>query len=432
MNTQISERGASPAPADIGKAQGTQLLALILIIGTALALRMLVLDRTNLDLIDHFLLWLEDMRINGFWTAVSHPYSQYGYTPIYSYAIGLADAMLPAGTDGKTVIKSVSILFDFVAAGLVLAIARLRWGNGWQPVAAFAAMLFAPTVFLNGAYWGQSDIVYTTFLLAAVYLLLIKKDFWAMVCFGMALSIKLQAAWLGPFILMMMLRGRIRWWLAILPPLVYIAVALPAVLAGRSLVEVASIYLTQAGTQSGLTYGVANLLFFPHYFFTHLGWWPEGVPLIAKAAILFTAVIGLLFAWRFSRGKLEDEALLIAALVSVLILPQFLPHMHNRYFFAADVFTIVLAAWRPAYWPAAVLMQFNSIVTYLSFLWPRIPDYPVPDWLAIFGFTNNLQPVTGLIAFAGIVNFILLVWFWRRLQQSLQQSAGTIRNSPRD
>ncbi len=429
MIAPIREHHTNLTPENIGKISIPQVLTLALIVGVAIILRLLVLDRTNLDLIDHFLLWLEDMRINGFWTAISHPYSQYGYTPIYSYAIGLADALLPAGTEGKTVIKSVSILFDFVAAGLVLAIARLRWGNGWQPIGAFAAMLFAPTVFLNGAYWGQSDIVYTTFLFATVYLLLIKKDFWAMACFGMALSIKLQAAWLGPFILMMMMRGRIRWWLMILPPIVYIVVALPAVLAGRSLVEVASIYLTQAGTQSGLNYDGANLLFFPHYFFTHLGWWPEGVSIIAKAAIIFTAILGLLFAWRFSRGKLEDEALLIAALVSVLILPQFLPHMHNRYFFAADVFTIVLAAWRPAYWPAAVLMQFNSIVTYLSFLWPNMADYPVPVWLVIFGFTNNLQPVTGLIAFAGIVNFTLLVWFWHRLRELQQQPAGTIRNS---
>ena len=162
-----------------------QILALIVILAIALVLRMLVLDRTNLDLIDHFLLWLEDMRSNGFWIAISRPYSAYGYTPIYSYAIGLADALLPAGTDGKTVIKSVSIFFDFVAAGLVVAIARLRWGKGWQPVAACAAMLFAPTIFLNGAFWGQSDIIYTTFLLATIYLLLAKKsDFWAMVCFG--------------------------------------------------------------------------------------------------------------------------------------------------------------------------------------------------------------------------------------------------------
>jgi Gpi18-like mannosyltransferase len=228
----------------------------------------------------------------------------------------------------------------------------------------------------------------------------------------------LQAAWLGPFILMMMLRGRIRWYLAALPPLAYLVLALPALLCGRELVEVATIYLTQAGTQAMLTMAAANLHFFPQYFLYHLGWWPEALPFIAKAAIVFTGALGLLYAWRTSRGVLSDEALLVAALVSALILPQFLPHMHNRYFFPADILTIVLAAWRPAYWPAALLMQFNSGVTYISFLWhePLLAN-PVPSWLAPLGFTNNLQWVTGLEALAGLLNLALLIWFWRRLHR---------------
>jgi Gpi18-like mannosyltransferase len=365
------------------------------------------------------------MRTHGFWTAVAHPYSKYGYTPFYSYAIGLADAIFPAGTDGKTVIKSVSILFDFVAAGLIFALSWLRWHNGKYALAAFAAILFAPTVFFNGAYWGQSDILYATFLLACVYLLLLESDVWAMACFGMALAIKLQAAWLGPFILMMVLRGRIRWWLLTLVPAIYLVLALPAIFAGRSIIEVASIYLTQASTQSMLNYSAANLQFFPQYFLVHLNWGPQLVPLVAKVTIVFTGLLALLFAWKASRGRLERETMLVAALVSVLIMPQFLPNMHNRYFFPADVFTIALAAWRPVYWPAAVIMQFNSFVTYISFLWgDRLMANPVPPWLTSFGFTNNLQPVTGLEALAGIVNFILLVWFWRRLQVLLQRRDG--------
>lgn len=426
MSESATTHAASKLPQSDARLSVVALPALIVIAVAALVLRLTVLDRTNLDLVDHFLPWLEQIRTEGFWKAVSKPFSQYGYTPFYSYALGLANALLPAGTDGKTVIKSVSILFDFIAAGLVFSIVRLRWQGGWQPVATFAAVLFAPTVFLNGAYWGQSDIIYTSFLLACIYLLLVKSDLWAMVCFGVALAIKLQAAWLGPFILMMMLRGRIRWWLVVIPPLAYLALALPAMLAGRSLIEVATIYLTQAGTQSVLTMAAANLHFFPQYFLLHMGWWPEAIPVIAKAAIVFTGLLGLLFAWKASRGRLEPEALLIAALVSVLILPQFLPHMHNRYFFPADILTILLVAWRPAYWPAALLMQFNSFVTYISFLWhvPLLAN-PVPSWLTPFGFTNNLQWVTGLEALAGIFNFMLLVWFWRRLQALHQQPVNS-------
>lgn len=396
---------------------GGQWMLLVAIALAGLGLRLGFLDRTNLDLVDHFLPWLDQIRSEGFWPALSRPFSDYGYTPFYSYAIGLANALLPEGTDGKTVIKSVSLAFDYVAAGLAFAIARLRWPGGWQPVVVFATMLFAPTVLLNGAYWGQSDIIFTSFLLACVYLLLRGSGLWAMVCFGVALAIKLQAAWLGPFILMMMIRGRIRWHLAVLPPLVYLVLALPALMAGRSLIEVVTIYLTQAGTQSVLTMAAANLHFFPHYFLYHLGWYPDAVPFIARAAIVFTGVLGLLYAWRVSRGTLSDEALLVAALVSALILPQFLPHMHNRYFFPADILAIVLAAWRPAYWPAALLMQFNSGVTYISFLWHEpLLAHPVPAWLVPLGFTNNLQWVTGLEALAGLLNFALLIWFWRRLR----------------
>ena len=396
---------------------GQSWLWLLLISVTSLYLRILVLDQTNLDLEPHFLPWLEQIRSQGLWKSVSQAYSEYGYTPFYSYAIGLANAAFPSGTDGKTVIKSVSILFDYIAAFLVYAIARLHWGNGLQPVAGFAAVLFAPTVFLNGAYWGQSDIIFTTFLLACIYLLLVKADIWAMVCFGIALAIKLQAAWLGPFILMMMMRGRIRWWMAIIPPVMYLVLALPALLVGRQLSEVTTIYFTQIGTQSSLNCSVSNLYFFPQYFFSSRVWWPELVPYIAKASILLTGLLGLMFSWKASRGRMEEEAMLVAAVVSVLILPQFLPHMHDRYFFIADVFIILLAAWSPVYWPAAALMQFNSIVSYVLFLWGReMLSKQVPGCLTPFGFTNNLQPVTGLIAIAGIFNFLLLVWFWRRLK----------------
>jgi hypothetical protein len=189
--------------------------------------------------------------------------------------------------------------------------------------------------------------------------------------------------------------------------------------------EVATIYLTQASTQSMLTYSAANLHFFPHYFFMHLGWWPEAIPAIAKMGVAFTALLSLVFAWKASRGQLEPEALLLAALVSALIAPQFLPYMHNRYFFAADVLAIVLALWRPAvYWPAALLMQASSFATYISFLWgAQLMANPVPSWLAFFGFTNNLQPVTGLEALAGIANFALLVWCWLRLHTMLRQPA---------
>ena len=404
---------------------GTRVFALLCISALALGLRILAYPATNHDMIDHQIPWLSQLQQIGFWKAISAPFSQYGYTPFYTYAMGVSNALFPNGTGPDPILKSIPVFFDFIAASLVYAIARLRWGDGWRAVIGFAAVLFAPTVYLNGAYWGQTDVIYTSFLLACVYMLLRRSDVWAMVFFGLALSVKLQAIWIGPFILMMVFRGRIRWWLLVVPAVVYFALALPTFVVGRSVAEVATIYFTQAGTQSLLTYSAANLHFFPQYVFYQMGVWPQAIPFIAKASILLAAALSVLFAWKASKRELSDEALIVAVVVSELLVPQFLPHMHNRYFFAADVFIILLAVWNAKYWPAAVIMQFNSFVTYISFLWGKaLLANPVPGVLQIFGFTNNLQWVTGLIVVAGISNFILLVWFWRRFLQLQDDAPG--------
>lgn len=399
---------------------GTRLFALLCISALALALRILAYPATNHDMIDHQIPWLSQLQQMGFWKAISAPFSQYGYTPFYTYAMGVSNALFPNGTGPDPILKSIPVFFDFIAASLVYAIARLRWGDGWRAVVGFAAVLFAPTVYLNGAYWGQTDVIYTSFLLACVYMLLRRSDILAMIFFGIALAVKLQAIWLGPFILMMVFRRRVRWWLLMVPAAVYFVIALPTFLVGRSIYEVAGIYFTQAGTQSMLTYSAANLHFFPQYFFYHLRLWPEALPFIAKASIIFTALLSFTFAWRASKGRLTDEALLIAVVVSQLLVPQFLPHMHDRYFFAADMFAIVLAVWNSRYWLVAVLMQISSAVAYISFLWGgMLLGSDVPLFVRILGFKNNLQPVTGMVAAAGICNFLLLLWLWKELRAQL-------------
>lgn len=392
------------------------LIALVSLLG--LGLRLALLHRTNADLIDHFLPWLEDIRTRGLWIAVSRPFSPYGYTPFYSYALGLANALLPEGTDGKVVIKSVSIFFDYVAAALVGGLVMQRWKDPRRALLAYAALLFAPTVLLNGACWGQSDVIYVSFLLACLLALLRQAPISAMIFFSVALSIKLQAAWLGPFILMMILRRRIEWRLLALVPLVYGLIALPAVIAGRSWIEASTIYLTQAGTQAALDFDAANIHMFTQHFLVHKKWAPEIAPWVARISILAAGIFGLGLAWRASRGPLTRDGFMLTALASVLLMPLLLPHMHNRYLFPADVLALVLAFWRPSFWPAALLMQYSSLVSYISFLIPGMDKEPVPAWLTFLGVTNNLQPITGLIALGAVLNCVLL---WRVGKQLLRE-----------
>jgi len=418
----IDGRGGAAALAGQGAGgMKSQWLGIAILSVLALLPRLVMLPASNFDLVDHFLPWLDRIRTQGFWEALATPFSRYGYTPFYSYALGLANALFPAETDGKIVIKSVSILFDYLAAGLMFVIARMRWPQGGAPVLAYGAVLFAPTVLLNSAWWGQSDIVFTSFLLACMAALLAQRPVLAMLAFAFACAIKLQAAWLGPFLFLLVLRGEIRWWSFALIPLVYIAVAVPALAAGRSLVEVLSIYLTQAGTQSSFAFQAPNLLILLDYVAKqHIGWLAKVLVLVAAAASLWYASRGRLAGSR----KLDGETLLVAALVSAMLVPSLLPHMHERYFFPADILSIALAVWIPRYWPVAVLVQFTSFLAYISWVFGTWllaqPVPPVLDWV----FTNNLQPVTGLQILAALINTALLVWLWRNMETRFRDHAA--------
>lgn len=428
MTKSINVAGDQAIQANLCSAEmRLQIFGLVIISVLAFLPRLAMLQGNNHDLIDHFLPWLERIRTEGFWEAISTPFSRWGYTPFYSYTLGLADALFPAGTDGKVVIKSVSILFDYFAAGVMFLIARMRWPQGNIPLMAFAAVLFAPTVLLNSVWWGQSDIVYSGFLLVCMAALLAQRPLLAMLAFGVACAIKLQAAWLGPFILFLVLRGEVRWWSFALIPLSYIIIAIPALAAGRSLGEVLTIYLAQAGTQTAFSYGAPNLLMlFDYAVKAHL-LAKEYLVWLNNALILCAVTASL---WYASRGKLagsrrlDAETLLVAALVSVLLVPSLLPHMHNRYFFPADILSIALAVWIPRYWPVAVLVQVNSFIAYISWVFGTWlltqPVPPVLDWI----FTNNLQPVTGLQFLAGLINAGLLIYLWRDMEMRLRHHAA--------
>jgi hypothetical protein len=106
-----------------------------------------------------------------------------------------------------------------------------------------------------------------------------------------------------------------------------------------------------------------------------------------------------------------------------MLVPSLLPHMHERYFFPADILSIALAVWIPRYWPVAVLVQLTSFLACIAWVFGTWllaqPVPPVLDWV----FTNNLQPVTGLQLFAAMINAVLLVWLWRQMEARLKQHA---------
>jgi len=68
-----------------------------------------------------------------------------------------------------------------------------------------------------------------------------------------------------------------------------------------------------------------------------------------------------------NRHKLNDTILLDAAFIFVLILPFFLPRMHERYFYLAEIFSVIYALiHKNRYFP--LFINLSSFGCYCSYL----------------------------------------------------------------
>ena len=139
---------------------------------------------------------------------------------------------------------------------------------------AIFAILFAPTVVLNSAFWGQADALYTVALITCIYFLLIKRPALAMLFFGVSISFKAQAIFLLPLLFALLLRREIPWKDLLIVPSIMLLSLVPALLAGRSLIDLLSVYPSQASQYQQLSMHAPSLLslipnsgrFFPYFY----------------------------------------------------------------------------------------------------------------------------------------------------------------------
>lgn len=273
--------------------------------------------------------WFEELKAAGGLAAIGLPVGDYMVTYLYILAL-LTYLPLP----GIVSIKIVSCVGDLVLAIYGMRAAKLLTNSEGTARAAYTALLFLPTVLLNSGAWGQCDSLYTAALLACFYYSLRQCPKKSMLAFGAALAFKLQAIFLAPFLFYLWLQGRVKFRHFFLVPAVYLLAILPAFLAGRPLADLLTIYLRQTGTYTQLSMGAPN----PYAWLgsLHVSWLTAlGVALGAAAAL---AAVYLLC----KKSTAPSPLLLIkAAYLFTLMLPFLLPRMHERYFYPADVFSVL-------------------------------------------------------------------------------------------
>jgi Gpi18-like mannosyltransferase len=114
-----------------------------------------------------------------------------------------------------------------------------------------------------------------------------------------------------------------------------------------------------------LTYRAPSIYAFVPHDADPAGFRTLGVVLAAAAAL------GLCCLVIARRAALTHDRVVTLAAAFALGLPFLLPGMHERYFFLADVLTVLLAIHRPRLWPVPLLVQAGSLLAYAPYLLGR-------------------------------------------------------------
>ena len=330
----------------------------ILLLLLAFGARAYVLNYETLDYQNFLTKWVEFFRTNGHFRAMQYSVGNYNIPYLYFLAFF---SLLPMRD--LYLIKLLSIVFDVLLAwGSMKLLGRFTKRCAAQ-LACFFTVLCLPTVFLNGAVWAQCDSSYTALLVIALWLALDERPCASMICAALAFGFKLQAVFVLPVFAVLWMAGKFKWYHFLLFPLSYVLLVLPAVLLGRPFWETLTLYLSQTGSiGDALNYNSSSIFAI---------FWRVSDPALASKisiAVSFGYMLALLIVCYVNRKHLSDRAVLGAAVLFAVGIPFLLPHMHDRYFFCADILTLVLAfaAWPCS--PAAALTQFASLLGYHAYL----------------------------------------------------------------
>lgn len=333
-------------------------------IAAALGARKIFIPQPSMDTVNWVMPWLNYIKQHGF-AAYGDTFTN--YAPIYTYMLGIG-SLLPL-TDLE-IIKYISIAFDFMAAWYIYRIIQLRYpASAIMPALAFTSFLFLPTVLINSSFWGQCDIIYVAFCLAALYYLMLpdtrRNNVFAMVLYAVALSVKLQAMLIAPLFAIAWFKRDVKLTDFLLIPGVYIVLMIPCLIAGRDFMDVLLVYFNIVDNNPVLTANSPNVyqLVGDNFIFNTAG---VMVAFGVQAILIFASV------WKLKDKPLSIDITAHLAFLITLTMPFLLPRMHERYFLLAECIALLFAFYNPRYFYMPLVLGFISFFTYTEFLFAKV------------------------------------------------------------
>lgn len=278
--------------------------------------------------------------------------------------------MNPYAQSFHLLIKAPAIFFDLLTAALLYGIVK-KWKSKKAGLIAAAAFTFNPAVIFNSTVWGQTDCIFTFFLVLSVACWVYDHPEYAAATLALAVLTKVQGIVLFPlfaFLLYKDLKGLLRFTLA---GIGMTLIVLSPYIAGNALEPVMNVYLKAAGTYGNVSVGAYNL------------WWAllaDRAWQITNTEMLFNVVsykhAGILLcigAYGFILAVFRDairkpgnpEAFFFCSALLAFAFFLFLPEMHERYLFPFVGLGIPLLfvnrVTARLYWITSIAFWFNMM-----------------------------------------------------------------------
>ncbi|WP_375389003.1 hypothetical protein [uncultured Amnibacterium sp.] len=306
--------------------------------------------------------WTAYLAQHGF-SGLGDSFANYNMPYLYLLYVGTLTPF-----DALTWVKLVGLVSDLALAVGCMTLIR-RFGAGRTGALLVGGLvLLLPEVLLNSAAWGQADSTYGALVVWTIVAAMANREVVTWAILGLALSFKLQAAFVLPLIVVVHLASRWKLRSALVAAIVVIAADVPALIAGRSPISLASIYLDQANTPADLTMNAPSLY----------ALFPESHHDLIKSAGLYFAiavmsVLTALVLRASRRYGLSMQGALLFATSLTLLAPWVLPLMHERYFFVGNVLLFLCAFLRRRLVAYALAAQLIALLAYVPFLFKADP-----------------------------------------------------------
>ena len=353
-------------------------LLLCVITGCVLLGKISLLDYVSDDYTIFLNNWIEEYTVLNLKQGLG-TYIGSDYTPPYLYLMYAISRFKEY--PWMYMVKFISLMTDVLLSYVVMKVASLKTKSESVQLLIFHITAILPTVVFNGAYWGQCDGIYTSFCILALYLALAKKPCRSMLCFGVALSFKLQTVFFLPGLLPLWLRKDVKLKHLLLIPVMYMTMMIPALWGGKSMHHVLTVYIQQMGNYKFMTMNGPSIYQFLPAETVNGGpiyqMFNKMALMLGLAALMVSCIPVCVY-----RKRLTAESSLLFSVLVLGAVPLFLPNMHERYTFGADVLSLALCLWAPRRVVLPLLFGLASYICYTE----GLPGTPIMSlkWASVF------------------------------------------------